>query len=341
MPTQRKRILTTYDAVAERLKKPTMPLHFRGKTAADWRQWRRSFRRALVAELGPMPERVPLRAEVVAEDDLGDVVRRKVIFDSERYASVPAYLVVPKDLSRGERRPGILCAHGHGVGKDSLVGVTEEEYQHQIALRLAREGYVTLSPDWRTFGERKDPDAWVRRPGRDGCNVAYLAHGYFGYQLLALQIHDAQVCLDYLQSLPQVAESRLGMIGCSFGGTMTSYVSALDDRVKVSIPVCYLSTIKSALTAQNGNTCGSQFAFGLLKHGEVSDVFGLIAPRPCMPQIGEQDQCFLLDDALKAARHLKAIYKAAGAADKLAVDVFPGVHEIDVESAVGFFRAHL
>ncbi|PIY35955.1 MAG: hypothetical protein COZ06_37235 [Armatimonadetes bacterium CG_4_10_14_3_um_filter_66_18] len=341
MPTPPKRILTAHDAVAERLKKPPMALHFRGKTPAEWRQWRRSFRRALVAELGPMPERVPLRAEVIAEDDLGDVIRRKVIFDSERYASVPAYLVVPKGLEAGERRPGILCAHGHGVGKDALAGITGEEYEHHIALRLAREGYVTLSPDWRTFGERADPEAWVRRPGRDGCNVAYLAQGYFGYQLLGLQIHDAQVCLDYLQSLPQVAGSRLGMIGCSFGGTMTSYVSALDDRIKVSIPVCYLSTVKSALTVQHGNTCGSQFAFGLLKHGEISDVFGLLAPRPCMPQVGRQDTCFLLDDALKAAKHLKTIYKAAGAANSLAVHVFPGVHEIDVEPAVEFFKAHL
>ena len=341
MDDTRKRFYTARDAVADMLKDPPMALHFKGRSVEDWRLWRRKFRRALASELGPLPEPVDLRPEVLAEDDLGDVVRRKVVFDADPWSSVPAYLVLPKDLPSDGRRPAVLCAHGHGVGKDALVGVTEEEYQHQVALRLAREGFVTLSPDWRSFGERKDVDEWVRRPSRDGCNVAYLAHGYFGYQLLGLNIHDARVCLDYLQSLPQVIGSRLGMIGCSFGGTMTSYVAALDRRVKAAVPVCYLSTVRNALTVKNGNTCGSQFAFGLLKHGEISDVFGLIAPRPCMVQIGEKDQCFLLEDALAAAEHLRSVYRAANVEDKLSVHVFPGVHEIDLEPAVEFFKQNL
>ena len=219
--------------------------------------------------------------------------------------------------------------------------MSEEEYQHGIALRLARAGYVTLCPDWRCFGERKDSDAWVRRPSRDGCNVAYLAHGYFGYQLLGLNVHDGKVCLDYLQSLPEVQGNRLGMIGCSFGGTMTSYVSALDARVKVSIPVCYLSTLKDALVDRTMNTCGVQFAFGLLKHGEIADVFGLIAPRACMPQIGKDDKCFVYDDAMAAARHLARVYQAAGVPEQLDIHDFEGGHEIDVDAAMGFFRERL
>ena len=78
-------------------------------------------------------------------------------------------------------------------------------------------------------------------------NVAYFALGYFGYQLLQLNISDGQRCLDYLQSLPEVDARRLGCMGCSFGGTMTTYISALDQRVKAAVIVCYLSTLTDAL----------------------------------------------------------------------------------------------
>jgi hypothetical protein len=199
-----------------------------------------------------------------------------------------------------------------------------------------------MAPDWRGFGERLDRDEWVRRPGRDGCNVAYLAYGYFGFQMLHLDLCDAQRCLDYLQSRPEVDGRRLGCMGCSFGGTMTTYVAALDQRIKAAVLVCYLSTLTDALNDRGrGNTCGSQFMFGLRRYGDISDVAGLIAPRSCMVQIGSRDECFIEEDALAAFRHLETIYRAAGAADRLVLDHFEGVHEIDLDPALAFLRERL
>jgi dienelactone hydrolase len=165
--------------------------------------------------------------------------------------------------------------------------------------------------------------------------------GYFGYQMLGLNIHDAQVCLDLLEQHPHVDPQRLGMIGCSFGGTMTTYTAALDDRVRASVPVCYLSTLFSALTEQNGNTCGAQYSPGLLTDGDIPAVLGLIAPRPQMVQIARRDDCFLYADAALAAEHLEAIYETAGAREALELHVFDGVHEIDVEPALAYFDRRL
>ena len=182
----------------------------------------------------------------------------------------------------------------------------------------------------------------MRRPGRDGCNVAYLALGYFGYQLMQLNISDGQRCLDYLQSLPEVDERRLGCMGCSFGGTMTTYISALDQRVKASVIVCYLSTLTDALNDRGrGNTCGSQFMFGLRKAGDIADVAGLIAPRACMVQIGSDDMCFIESDALAAFGQLENIYTASGQRERLVLDHFQGEHEIDLETGIAFLEARL
>jgi hypothetical protein len=60
-----------------------------------------------------------------------------------------------------------------------------------------------------------------------------------------------------------------------------------------------------------------------------------------MVQIATDDSCFIEDDALAAFRHLEKIYRAAGAAQKLVLDHFKGVHEIDLDPAIAFLREHL
>jgi dienelactone hydrolase len=340
MPTTTNRFLTAESGV-EHLLKQTPPLHFTGTSKEAWREWRKAFRRNLVRNLGPKPEAIPLQVEVLERTKMDGYTREKLIFNPDPFSSIPAYVLIPDGASRDNPRPAVLCAHGHGAGKDPLVGLGAE-YQKQFAVELARLGFITIAPDWRCFGERKDRDEWVRRPGRDGCDLAYLAYGYFGYQLLQLDICDAQRCLDYLQSRPDVDGKRLGCMGCSFGGTMTTYVSALDGRIKAAIIVCYLSTLTDALNDRGrGNTCGSQFMFGLRQHGEVSDVAGLIAPRPCMVQIASNDTCFIEADAKSAFSHLEQIYAAAGSGDNLELDYFEGGHEVNLEPAVAFFKKHL
>ena len=334
------RFLTAEQSV-EQLLKATPPLHFDGTNKQDWEEWRTRFRRNLVKDLGPTPEPLPLEVEVLEHTQLDGYTREKIIFNPDPFSSIPAYILTPDGANAENPAPAVLCAHGHGIGKDGAVGVVDD-YQKQYAVELTKRGFVTLAPDWRCFGERKDRDEWVRRPGRDGCNVAYLAFGYFGYQLLRLNISDGQRCLDYLQSRPEVDRNRLGCMGCSFGGTMTTYISALDHRVKAAVIVCYLSTLTDALNDRGrGNTCGSQFMFGLRKAGDIADVAGLIAPRACMAQIGSDDMCFIEADALQAFKQVERIYAASGRSDRLVLDHFQGEHEINLETGIAFLQERL
>ena len=334
------RFLTAEQSVAELLKtKP--PLQFNGTTKTEWQAWRRKFRRNLVKDLGPVPEAIPLEVEVLEQTQCDGYMREKIIFNPDPFSSIPAYVLIPDGASAENPAPAVLCAHGHGIGKDGAVGVAGD-YQKQYAIEFAQRGFVAMAPDWRCFGERKDRDEWVRRPSRDGCNVAYLAFGYFGYQLLQLNISDGKRCLDYLQSRPEVDGRRLGCMGCSFGGTMTTYISALDRRIKAGVIVCYLSTVLDALNDRGrGNTCGSQFMFGLRKAGDIAEVAGLIAPRSCMVQIGSDDMCFIESDALAAFEQLGKIYEASGQRDRLVLDHFQGGHEIDLETGVAFLEERL
>ena len=334
------RFLTAESSVNQLLSQPSA-LSFGGTSEEEHRIWRKAFRRKLIKNLGPKPEPVPQEVEILEHTQMDGYVREKIIFNPAPFSSIPAYVLTPDKASRKNKHPAVLCSHGHGMGKDPLVGL-KEDYQKQFAVELTRNGFITISPDWRCFGERRDRDEWVRRSGRDGCNVAYFAFGYFGYQLLQLDICDAQQCLDYLQSRADVDKKRIGCMGCSFGGTMTTYVSAVDQRIKAAVIVCYLSTLDDALGDRGrGNTCGSQFMFGLRQFGKIADVAGLIAPRSCMVQIASNDTCFIDTDAKKAFNHLEQIYSASGHPSKLELDYFEGEHEIDLVPAIKFFEEHL
>jgi hypothetical protein len=57
--------------------------------------------------------------------------------------------------------------------------------------------------------------------------------------------------------------------------------------------------------------------------------------------MGIYDNCFFIQDALKGYQGVKRIYEAAGAADELWADIFPGPHAFAGNQAFGFFKAYL
>lgn len=318
------------------------PLTCNAETPAQFKAWRTKFRARIRRALGPFPESVPLNPEIIETTDCGSYIREKVVFDSEPHMSVPAWVLTPKDVKG--KRPAILCAHGHGTGKNPLVGLDAEEnpfhedYQHQVAIKLVERGYVCIAPDWRGFGERLDPEPYAKGY-RDGCNLRHLGAGYFGFSLLALQIHDGMRCVDYLISRPEVDRRRIGCVGVSFGGTMTTYMTALDRRVKVGVISCYLSTIGNGL--RRTNYCGAQYMPELAMIGDIPDVALLAAPKPLLAEIGAGDACFEVDDAVAAAEHVKAGYAAAGVPERFDTDVFEGEHEFSGAKAFDWFERWL
>jgi fermentation-respiration switch protein FrsA (DUF1100 family) len=80
---------------------------------------------------------------------------------------------------------------------------------------------------------------------------------------------------------------------------------------------------------------------GLLKYGDISDVATLIAPRPLLVEIGKEDTCFLVDDALKAYRRIEKAYEVIGEKEKVDVDLFPGPHEFSGRKAFDWFARWL
>lgn len=311
---------------------------FEGTTEEDFRKWRTAFARHYRNCLGPWPDRVPLNIEITESVNKGDYVREKVLFDSSYGVTVPAYLLTPKGIKKGEKRPGILAAHGHGNGKADICGVTREQQgdegakvitqlNYEYAVEAAQHGYVVIAPDWCPFGERRPPQ-WWSRDGRDPCNVTDLAWQYFGRPLITQSTWDGMRAVDVLVSRPEVDPRRVGVIGLSQGGTMTTHLLINEKRFKAGVVSGYISTVRGDALGERGkgNTCGAQHVPGLLAHGDIPDMLGLAIPKAVLFEIGKKETCFHYPDMMKAYRHLQKIYKAAGCPDRLDADIHPNDH---------------
>lgn len=197
--------------------------------------------------LGPAPEPVPLDAELVERVELPDHVREKVTYRSPAGDRVSAYVCVPTE---GDGPwPAVFCHHQHAgdfaLGKSEVVGLAGDPDQ-AYAAELAREGFVTISPDAIGFEERN----W-----RDGENVTWFeltSRLVQGRTLLATCLADISAGIDLLAARVDVDPGRIGFIGHSYGGRAALWAPAFDDRIRASVSNCGCIPYRLSLTRDTG-----------------------------------------------------------------------------------------
>ncbi len=325
---------------------------FMHRKPADFEAWKREALPRVLACLGDSPPRVEPNPELVAEWPHDGLLKQRWLIDVGRHISAAFLVNRPADLKDGQRRPAILCCHGHGAnGKEPVMGndsspelrTSIANHRYNYGHEMAKEGFVTFAIDWIGFGERND----ARKPNhsnvagqRDWCNILYLHATMFGMTSLSINVAHGQAATDFACTLPFVDPDRLGVMGLSGGGTMTLWMALCDERFRAAEIICY-SDLWAAFGMRDTNYCGMQVAPGLYKLVDLPDAQGLIAPRPLLIDIGVWDTCFRPDTALACYRQVEAIYRAAGAADRLELDLHPGEHGWGGNKSVAFFNKWL
>ncbi|MEW6754323.1 MAG: alpha/beta hydrolase family protein [Candidatus Latescibacterota bacterium] len=329
------------------------PVHaFSGTTPAQFAAWKERALPAVLATLGDPPPTAPADPELVAQWEEGGLLRQRWWIDVQRHLSAMLLVNIPLGLPAGERRPAILCCHGHGPhGKEPVMGnASSASLQQSIADHrynygevMARHGFVTYAIDWIGFGERNDnnkPNHRALAGGRDWCNLYYLHATMLGMTPLSINVAHGRQATDVVCGLPQVDGERLGVMGLSGGGTMTLWMALCDERFRAIEIICY-SDLWEAFGVRDINYCGMQVAPGLFGLVDLPDLQGLLAPRPLLVDIGVHDTCFRVETAVACYRHVEAIYRAAGAANRLQLDLHPGEHGWGANLSETFFRKHL
>jgi hypothetical protein len=204
---------------------------FRVQSRDDWPRRRAEIVAGMESVMGRLPgpeKKCPLDMQVEDEVDCGSHVRRLITYASEPGARVPAYLLVPKAVLRGEvaRAPAVLCLHGtdNVVGHGTVVGLGTRP-NRQYASELADRGYVTLAPNYPRLAKYQ-PDL--------------KALGWESGTLKA--VWDNIRGLDLLETLPYVKPGAMGTIGHSLGGHNSVFTAVFDDRLKVVVTSCGLDS---------------------------------------------------------------------------------------------------
>ena len=335
-------------AFRERLKREGRSAAFKGTTPEDFEAWQIATRVRLFDLLGlSIMDRVPIEIRELSRVRVaGGIVRTHAVLQVEHDVWMPFYLLEPshpKIDGRGFKRC-YICPHGHqGAGAASVAGVTGvpavddavRKFNYDYGLRLARMGYVTVCPDARGWGYRRD---WKGQGDdensylRGTClNQARMAEP-LGLTVAGLNVWDNMRLIDYLEARGDIAMDDLGCFGFSGGGYMTLYLAALDPRVRKAFVSGYLYGVGDSLLHLNGN-CSCNYTPGLWRLLDMGDIASLIAPHPLLVQSCEEDH-------LNGSRGLKNVdeqleivrdaYKLLGRRDGLRHEVCPGEHHLGV-----------
>ncbi len=192
-------------------------------TPSDWEFRRAHILAHMQSVMGPFPDvakKVPLDVRIDEEIQLDGLTRRKLTYQSTAEQRVAAYLFLPK-LDGIAKRAAVLCLHPTGApGKQIAVGIAGKEHR-AYGLELAQRGYVTLAPDYPTFGEYATD---FKSPvGQSGTMRA---------------IWDNVRAVDLLQSLDRVDPERIGAIGHSLGGHNAMFTAVFEPRIKAIVSSC-------------------------------------------------------------------------------------------------------
>ncbi len=308
----------------------------------DFGKWAEGLREKLKALRGPLPERVDPTVEVVESVPAPGHTRHVLRIAVSEFSTLPAYLLVPDDLSPGERRAGMIVSHGHHeYGIDSICGVRGMEGEtgprQADALHAVQSGYVVLAPAWWGWVARDGHVGGIE--GRDRCNVIQTAAAMYGMNVLALHIQDGQAAIDALAARPEVDPERIGCAGNSYGGRTTMWLTVFDDRIKACIPAGCMNTFRER--SLKLSSCGIQYLPGLLRYADVPEVFGLVAPRPMQLQSGKGDGLITPADRDAMEATVRAAYRLCDAEDNFDHVLHGEGHLLVWERARAFLEKHL
>ena len=208
----------------------------------------------------------------------------------------------------------MLCLHQTTpIGKGQPVGLGDSSNLH-YALELTERGYVTLAPDYPSYGDY-DVNPYDR--------------GFISATMKGVWNHMRGV--DLLQSLPEVDAERIGCIGHSLGGHNSMFVGVFDTRLKVVVSSCGFTTF---LKYHGGDLAGWSQTVYMPRIADVygndpqqmpfdfTEVVAAIAPRAFFANAPIRDEGFEVSGVKDSIEAAMSVYELLGVKERL-VAVYP------------------
>ncbi len=290
------------------------------QTRADWEKHKETYRQQLREMLGldPFPEKTPLEPVITKTLEQDEFIVENLHFQSRPGLYVTGNFYRPKNFDG--KLPTILYVCGHGAQKkDGVSFGNKTSYQHHGAW-FARNGYACLTIDTLQMGEIEGIHHGTYRYGMWWWNAR-------GYSSAAVEAWNCIRALDYLETRPEVDANRIGVTGRSGGGAYSWWIAALDERIKVAVPVAGITSLQNHVVdgCVEGH-CDCMYQVNTYRW-DYPQIAALVAPRPLLISNTDKDRIFPLDGVVDVYVKTRRIYQLLGAGDKIGLQIAEGPHK--------------
>jgi hypothetical protein len=250
---------------------------------------------------------------------------KKVRFEAVPGMWVPASLYEPEKISG--KVPVVLHVSGHHA-EGKVV-----PFKQTICINLAKRGMIALNVEWLGMGQLRSPGFEHTKMNQlDMCGTSGLAPFYFSMK------H----ALDLLLAHPNADSNRVAATGLSGGGWQTIFISAIDARVKLSVPVAGYSSFRTRVRHFEDLGDPEQTPSDIASIVDYTHLTAMLAPRPASLIFNAKDNCcFASGHALPPLLEAAApLYKLHGAEKNLRshVNEIPGDHNYEKENREVFYK---
>jgi len=309
------------------------------QTKDDWMARQEKVKDALEKVLGSFPEKTPLNPVITGTLEGDGFKVEKLYFESLPGYKVTAALFLPE--VKKKKLPAIIYCSGH-----SDLAFRSDVYQHVI-INLVLKGFAVFAFDPIGQGERQQ--YFIKAEGKSKFRPTH-EHSYPGAQLFInggsaayYMIWDGIRSVDYLLTRKEIDPERIGITGRSGGGTQSSYIAAVDERIKAAAPECYITSFEYLLKSMGPQDAEQNFYHGIKEGIDLGDLLQVRAPKPTMMITTTRD-IFSIQGARDVFAETRPAFQAFGNDDHFKMVEDDAGHASTLknrEAMYAFFQKHL
>ena len=278
--------------------------------------------------------------EIEFEEKIEGATEIRFTFRSEEDYRVPCHLWLPDGV---KNPPVMICLQGHSTGMHISLGrpkfendaVTISGGDRDFCVRAIKEGYAAISVEMRNFGEMVEGGKGPR------CIEPAMTALLFGRTTAAERVWDIQRLIDVLEESfsDRIDVNIICCMGNSGGGTATTYVAALEDRIKLAMPSCAMCTYKDSIGAMSH--CACNYIPSIALHFDMGDLMAMAYPKYFVQISGKEDPIFPLFGAREVFEKGKDAYKTKGMEDRCVIVEGNGGHRFYADDSWTFVHKFL
>lgn len=325
-------------------KQKTFPFSWSSEKNINFDEWRTNARTKVMECLLKPLASAPFNPVLIAEEDRGSYVARKIVLNITYESRVLGYFLVPK--GKGPF-PAVLLLHDHGakfdIGKEKVIEPFEDSSERSKSARewvdklyggrfigdeLAKRGYVCFATDALNWSDRGGA-------GYEGQQA--LASNLFnlGTSFAGIIAWEDLYAAKFLATRHEVDSKKVIAMGLSMGSFRAWQVAALSDQIAGCVAVCWMGT-RAGLLVPGSNLTRGQSSFttthpGLSNYLDYPDVASLACPKPMLIYNGDQDNLFPVQTVQDAYLKMHNVWDSQKAGDKLVTKIWNVGHVFNRE----------